>query len=150
MLKNINYGSLPDWIMAFTAIVSLRQYWGPLKFLLKILITMNQDRNGELTVSFSIVNNSKVAVPISFDGIRNETDCQNNYSVLTSMKSTDFNLVKSHEVSKQYTFTEQQLKELLHNPNANDRIEICFQTGSGKYISKKIRLIKEINKFREK
>lgn len=150
MLKHLNFGSVPDWIMALTAIISLRQYWGPLKFLLKIMITIKQDRNGELIVGFSIVNNSKIAVPISFDGIRNDTGCQKNYSVLISMKATDFNLVKPHEVSKQYIFTEKQLKRLLKDPDINDKIEVCFQTGSGKYISKEIKLIKEINNFKER
>ena len=150
MLKNLDLGSIPDWIMALTAIIALRQYWGPLKFLLKIMITLKQNKDGQLFVSFSIINNSKMAVSISFSGIRNNTDHQKNYSNLTYMKADDFSLIKSHEVSKQYTFTEQQLEKLLNHPNINDKIEICFQTGSGKYISKKVKLIKEINEFKER
>ena len=129
--------------------IALTHYWRQPSEHIGIGIEMNLDKSNNLTISFIAINNSNIDVSLAFVGVRN-IKIQKNYSVLTSMKARNYHKVGPNETTPKYTFTGGELSLLLKKPQRNDKIEVCFITEKGKYVSKKLKLVNEVNKFKDK
>lgn len=139
----------PNWITALTAMIALTHYWKQPAERISIGIEINLSSSNKLIVSFRAINNSNIASSIAFVGIRN-IRCQQDYSVVTSMDARKYHLIAPNEITQKYSFNSIELQKFLSYPRINDKIEVCFVTEKNRYISKKVKLVKLIKRYKKK
>lgn len=151
LTAKINWGSIPDWLMLITAIITIVATYIHFnrqpKELIHPIVTVDKpkDEIDRYVIKFWALNKSNIPVTVAFYGLRLAGRAKNEYDRLG--RKFEFQYLQAGEKSKDYCFNLVDIEKHFGKNIQNEKIIFCFETADCKYVEGKIKLNKLIKKL---